>query len=150
MLKFIEEEFREHKVVIHYGLKQEILRRGKCIQILDYMCKHYGSSYQGRKAAVCSFLHIYQKAPILISEEQSIIVFPSQATEDPECVWVNYSFLKEVKKHDEEATTFVFKNDTELQVAMNYRSAIRQIQRCNLYLYMMGCHQNQEIMNCIQ
>lgn len=116
---------------------------------LDYLCRYFGSSYEGRRNAAMKFLHIKQMVPILISQERSLIVFPTQGCDEIACIWVNYSNLKNVISLDDRRTMFVFQDEEQLLVHMEYRSACTQIQRCSLFLYMMGCHRNMDIMEVL-
>ena len=66
----------------------------KIIDIIDESCKYYGSSYKGRVSASNYLLGISYKVPIILSEYNEIIMFPTSSQRDKNCIWINYSYVK--------------------------------------------------------
>lgn len=147
MLTFIED--KEKQVILHVGEQCKVIPEKRSVQVLDAMCKYYGSTYAGRREAVCEYLHIRQKAPILISQEPAIMMFPTLSAKSPSCIWVNFSMVYDIKRKPNNQTLFKFKNGTEMILPIEYRSAQRQIDRCHMYLHVLECHKNEDLLHML-
>lgn len=147
MLTMIED--RERKVILHLGEQRKVIPEKKSLQVLDAMCRYYGSTYAGRREAVCDYLHIRQKAPILISQEPMIMMFPTLSAKSPSCIWINYGMVEGIKRKPNNQTLFKFKNGTQMILPIEYRSAQRQIERCHMYLHVLECHKNVNLLQML-
>jgi len=135
MILFIED--RKESIDIHMGNNE--IRRVKqhCKIFLDQLCKRYGSTYEGRRKAACAFLHIRQKAPILITK--GMMLFPSLSADVYGCVWINYCEIYKIEAAAIQ-TKIIFQNRSEVIIDMEYRSALLQLRRCAHYLYALNMH----------
>lgn len=136
---FLYVEDKNQSLMIHLEHQEQYQENMKCIPFLDQLCRRYGSTYEGRRQAACSFLHIRQKAPIVVNE--TTVLFPTLSQEDPMCIWINYCLVKGVEDCLHQ-TKFIFTDDTEIYVDMDYRSAMKQLRRCSHYLYALNLHHN--------
>ena len=72
-------------------------------QIINDSCKYYGSSLKGRCESTYYLIGIKYKCPIIISEVQKIILFPTASYNNKECIWFNYNsilnYYSEYKKN---------------------------------------------------
>lgn len=148
MLTMIED--RESEVILHLGEQCEVVPEKRSIEVLDAMCRYHGSTYAGRREAVCEFLHIRQKAPILISQKPTMMMFPTLSAKSPACVWINYNMIETIKRKPNNHTLFIFKNKTEMILPIEYRSAKRQIDRCLMYLHVLECHKNENLLQMLK
>ena len=130
MILFIENKNTE--VCIHMG-KGEIQTVKQCCKgFLNELCIGYGSTYEGRRQAACQFLHIRQKAPILVHQE--LLLFPSRSADEHDCIWLNYCAIIKTQSLDYQ-TRFTFYDQSELIVDMEHRSALLQMRRCTRYQF---------------
>lgn len=147
MLLYIED--KKNETHICKGGEIEKVKQ-KCISYIDAMCQRYDdTTYQLRKNKASKFLHIHQKVPILVSMENELLLFPTH-TMSNDCVWINYSMLRDIRKDSETRTDFEFYDGHHVSVEMDYRSAIRQIRFCFMYLYQMDLHWNSDILESVK
>ena len=92
---------------------------------------------EGRKEAASYNLQIYQKIPILLSEIHQDILFPTKAIRNPECIWINYRAIDEVKRSIY-GTKIVFHDDSQLNLCVDIRSIRRSLRLCERYLYLLN------------
>lgn len=57
-------------------------------KIIDYSCKFFGSSYEGRFNGTKSILGVSHKSPIIIEESNKIIFFPTTSPRLECCAWI--------------------------------------------------------------
>ena len=62
-----------------YEDKKEYIVDSTPFEIIDYSCKYFGSSYEGRKEGTKSILHIDYKVPIIIEGTNNLIFFPTSS-----------------------------------------------------------------------
>ena len=96
--------------------------------VMDESCEYYGSSYKGRLKAAKSILNCSYKLPILIEESTFLIFFPIKSSLEEDCVWINLSKIKEVKKVNTK-TNIVFENGKNITVNTSKISIDNQIYR---------------------
>ena len=83
------------------------------LEILDYSCKYFGSSYPGRKDGSKDILNSSYKLPILVEDTRNIIFFPTSSPLDDSCIWISLSNIKDYKKVDKNKTEILFKNNIQ-------------------------------------
>lgn len=115
----------------------------RCSTYLDELCRQYGSTYEGRRKAAQSFLHIRQKAPLVIQSQ--IVLFPAIANPQIEEVWINYCLIERVEEEGD-VTRIIFQDTSELCLEQPYRSILLQIRRCYHYLYALDLHINEQLL----
>lgn len=143
MILYIEDRKKEVKIKLEHQKVQQVLHQ-KCESYLDQLCRYHGSTYEGRKNAACSFLHIRQKAPIMISD--TVVLFPSAASDETKEVWVNYCRIAQINAFAEQ-TKVIFHDGSEIMLALPYRSILKQVRRCFHYLYALNLHTNEELLH---
>lgn len=57
-------------------------------KIIDYSCRFFGSSYDGRFNGTKSILGISHKSPIIVEESNKIIFFPTTSPRLECCAWI--------------------------------------------------------------
>lgn len=60
------------------------------IEIINYSCLYYGSSYVGRCESSAYYLGTSYKVPIIINESKKVIFFPTESFRNNSCIWLNY------------------------------------------------------------
>ena len=57
-------------------------------EIMDYSCKYFGSSLEGRKEGTKAILDIEYKVPIIVENSNNLIFFPTSSPESNNCSWI--------------------------------------------------------------
>ena len=97
-------------------------------KIIDYSCKFFGSSYEGRFNGTKSILGVSHKSPIIIEESNKIIFFPTTSPRLECCAWIA---LNHVKNHIrfEEKSILYFQCGKNVELDISYGSLENQILR---------------------
>ena len=116
-------------------LDNEIILNTSTLKILDYSCKYYGSSYNGRKEGSISILKNIYKIPIIVEESRNIIFFPISSPRYHNSTWISVRNIKSCRKI-EKNTEIKFKNGKKMIFKISYSSLQNQILRAS-YLEMI-------------
>ena len=101
------------------------------LEILDYSCKHFGSSYPGRKDGSKDILNSSYKLPILVEDTRNIIFFPTSSPLDDSCTWISLGNIKDYRKVGKNKTEILFKNNKVMTVDVSYYSFNNQVMRAS-------------------
>ena len=83
-------------------------------KIIETSCRSFGSTYAGRLQGTKSMIGINYKAPIVISEVNNIIFFPTASPRCGNCCWIALNNIAEFKKSNKN-TIINFINDKEIE-----------------------------------
>lgn len=91
-------------------------------KIMDTSCKYFGSSFDGRQKGTASLTGIRYKAPIIVSEENHLIFFPTSSPRQKDCAWISLNnidrlFLNE--KENKVSVVFMNKEVIEFDISLN-------------------------------
>lgn len=100
-------------------------------KIMEDSCKYFGSTYNGRKDSAKSILGAEYKVPIIVEENNNIIVFPTTSPSSADCVWISLGRIKYFEKIDSSNTKIVFDNNSEIIVPCSYRTIENQVSRAS-------------------
>jgi len=102
--------------------------------IVDYSCRFFGSSFEGRVQGSKHSIGMNYKLPIIIEETQEIIFFPTTAFKTKDCVWIS---LSNIDKHyrDGKKSVIKFKNKKTLNINLTYGALQSQISRATILLF---------------
>lgn len=124
--------------VIPDGENSKILEDGKeykvdetAYQVMDYSCKYFGSSYEGRKEGTKAILNINYKVPIIVENSRSIIFFPTNSPSDKDCYWISLRNIKSIEELEYNSTRIIFNNDVSLEIPVSKRTIENQILRAS-------------------
>ena len=67
-----------------------------CFDLVDDSCQYYGSSLEGRTKGTYKMTGLYYKAPIIISEQEPTIFFPTCSPRLKECAWFNVENVERI------------------------------------------------------
>lgn len=109
----------------------------KSFDVLDYSCKYFGSSYEGRKEGAKSIIGASYKVPIIVEEDRDLVFFPTAAFDDKECIWVAANRIKDYKPGDFNTTVITFDNGVELKLPISYRTVENQVFRSTRLSYLL-------------
>lgn len=101
--------------------------------ILQRLCMRHGSTFEGRRAAAALNLDIHQKVPILLSEIYRDVLFPAKAMRNPDCIWINYRAVDEVRRL-EKGCVVQFHDESKLSLSVDIRCIRRSMRLCERYL----------------
>lgn len=107
------------------------------LNILEYSCEYFGSSYEGRKEGTKKLLGITHKSPIVVEESRKIIFFPTTSAENEKCVWINLEKIDKYYKLDPKRTAIVFKNGNLIELDISYGSLTNQILRASRLKFLL-------------
>ena len=100
-------------------------------EIVDYSCKYFGSSYEGRKEGTKSILHIEYKVPIIVESTSNIIFFPTGSPYSQDCNWLSLKHIKLVNERPNGTAEIVFNNGKTLDISVSKRMIENQILRAS-------------------
>ena len=111
------------------GKDEYFINKG-CYEVMEDSCQYYGSSCDGRMKGSRMIMGSNYKVPIVVSESNEIIFFPTESPNSPNCAWFS---LNNVEKYErsEGYTKVTFSSGRELIVKMSLSSFENQILRAN-------------------
>lgn len=114
-----------------YEDKKEYIIDNTPFEIIDYSCKYFGSSYEGRKDGTKSILHIEYKVPIVIESSNNLIFFPTSSPYSSDCCWISLKDIKSVKEIENKGTEITFINGKKVIIPVSKRMIDNQILRAS-------------------
>ena len=99
------------------------------LNILEYSCEYFGSSYEGRLKWSKEILKTRIKLPVIIEESKNIIFFPTRSISNNDCIWLSYNNITRIERNGN--STNVFFNDNRVySIDVSYDILDRQIYNC--------------------
>ena len=99
-------------------LNDEYIVPQSSFSIMEENCEYYGSTYNGRIKAAQKILNYSYKLPLLVEESEKLIFFPTKASTDKDCAWINHNYVLSREKSGKNYTKVVFQNGIELEFKM--------------------------------
>ena len=84
-------------------------------KIVETSCRSFGSTYLGRTEGTKALIGINYKAPIIISESNNIIFFPTASPRCDSCCWISLNNINNFKKEDKD-TIINFINNKQIKL----------------------------------
>ena len=103
----------------------------KPLEIVDYSCRYFGSSYEGRKTGAGEILNSSYKVPVMVEDTKNLIFFPTTSPIDDDCSWISLKNIKSYNKLTSTKTQVEFKNGKVLTVDISYNSFNNQVMRAS-------------------
>lgn len=100
-------------------------------EIMDYSCKYFGSSYEGRKEGTKAILDINYKVPIIVENSKNIIFFPTNSPSAEDCCWISLKNIKKIESADYNSTNVIFNNNISILIPVSKRTIENQILRAS-------------------
>lgn len=126
--------------------RKEYIIDSKPYEVMDYSCKYFGSSYEGRKEGTKAVLDINYKVPIIVENSMNLIFFPTNSPDSADCIWISLKNIKTIKEDDFNSTRIIFNNDIEITIPISKRTIENQIFRASrLDLIMRNRKSNKKI-----
>ena len=118
-----------NSIVVEDNCNYEVER--KPLEIIDYSCKYFGSSYPGRKEGSKDILNSSYKLPILVEDTRNLVFFPTTSPIDNDCSWISLKNIKEYRRLNNLQTEVEFKNGKIITVDISYNSFNNQVMRAS-------------------
>ena len=108
----------KHKTVAYEDHNYYIID-DKVSSVLNENCEYYGSSVSGRLKGSYSLMGFSYKTPIVVSEQDNMIFFPTSSPRLNDCSWINVNNIRSIDKNDKK-TTIIFTNGEEIEIEASY------------------------------
>lgn len=112
-------------------LSKEYIIPQATFNIMEENCEYYGSTYEGRVKAAQKILNFSYKLPLLVEETERIIFFPTKASINKECCWINHNFVTKREKCGKNIKV-QFQNGLEEEFEISKLSFENQLMRANM------------------
>ena len=100
-------------------------------KIMDASCRYYGSTMEGRQKGSTALTGLTYKVPIIISEENNVIFFPTTSPRLKECAWISLNNIN--KFYEKENKIFVeFLNKETIEISVSENVIKNQILKASL------------------
>lgn len=111
--------FSKNKSIIYEGNDCYVLEKSVS-KVMDASCRYYGSTIEGRQKGTAALTGITYKVPIIISEENNVIFFPTSSPRLKNCGWVSLNNInKFYEKENKMLIEFLNKEKIELSISEN-------------------------------
>ena len=100
-----------------------------CLKLLKYGCNFYGNSYNIQRQFVIDIFNYYIKTPIIVSDYNMIIFFPTAAPNSKECIWISYNNIDRYVK-EKDYTKIFFKGGKVINISTSFSTIDSQITKC--------------------
>ena len=128
VLCFTQDSDNKNKIlVIEKNRKFNI--NGDSFKFLKRCCRLYGHSYSMQRQFVIDNFDFYIKTPIILSEYNMIIFFPTTTPSYDDCIWISYNNVDRYVKENN-YTKIYFKGGKILNISASYSTIDNQITKC--------------------
>ncbi len=100
-------------------------------KIMDYSCKYFGSSYEGRKEGTKAILNVDYKVPIIVENSSNLIFFPTSSPTATDCSWISLKDIKSFNEIEHIGTEITFYNDKKIIIPVSKRMIENQVLRAS-------------------
>lgn len=128
VLCFTQDVENENNVLI-IEKKSKICFKSDCLKIIKFSCNYYGHSYKIQRQFIIDNFNFYIKTPIVLSEYEMIIFFPTTTPKSKECIWIAYNNIERYVSENNYTKIF-FKGGKVLNVSASYTTIDSQITKC--------------------
>lgn len=121
--------FSKNKTIVYEDHDCFILDQ-RVSKVMDKSCRYYGSSIEGRQKGTTTLTGITYKVPIVISEDNNIIFFPTSSPRLKDCGWISLNNLNRYFNQNERIL-LEFTNQETLELALSYNILNNQVLRAS-------------------
>lgn len=100
-----------------------------CFKFIKKCCMVYGHSYTMQRQFVIDIFNYYIKTPIIVSDYNMIIFFPTAAPNSKECIWISYNNIDRYVK-EKDYTKIFFKGGKVINISTSFSTIDSQITKC--------------------
>lgn len=109
-------------------VSNEFIIKKNIMKLIDYSCKYFGSSFEGRYNGTKNLIGVSHKAPIIIEESTSIIFLPTSSPRVDRCSWINLNYINKFYEH-KNGTEVIFLNGKSYVFDISHLSFENQLLR---------------------
>lgn len=102
---------------------------GNSLKFIKKCCRYYGHSYNIQRQNIIDIFNFYIKTPIVLSEYNMIILFPTTSPSSKECIWIAYNNVDRYVKENG-YTKIYFKGGKILNISASFSTIDSQITKC--------------------
>lgn len=100
-----------------------------CFKFIKKCCMVYGHSYTMQRQFVIDIFNYYIKTPIIVSDYNMIIFFPTAAPNSKECISISYNNIDRYVK-EKDYTKIFFKGGKVINISTSFSTIDSQITKC--------------------
>lgn len=100
-----------------------------CFKFIKKCCMVYGHSYTMQRQFVIDIFNYYIKTPIIVSDYNMIIFFPTAAPNSKKCIWISYNNIDRYVK-EKDYTKIFFKGGKVINISTSFSTIDSQITKC--------------------
>lgn len=100
-----------------------------CFKLLKNSCKYYGHNYNIQRQIVIDLFNYYIKTPIILSEFNMVIFFPTASPNSKDCIWISYNNVDRYIK-EKNYTKIFFKGGKVINISASFSTIDSQITKC--------------------
>ena len=100
-----------------------------CLKFIKKCCSWYGHSYNMQREFIIDRFNFYIKTPIVVSEYNMFLFFPTASPSSKECIWISYNNVDRYVK-EKDYTKIYFKGGKIINVSASYTTIDNQITKC--------------------
>ncbi len=128
VLCFTQDDEKTNRVLIIEKNKKVSVGMS-CLKFLKRCCKIYGHSYDIQRQFIIDNFNYYIKTPIIVSEYDNLIFFPTTSPNSKNCIWISYNNVdRYVEEND--YTRIYFKGGKILKISASFTTIDNQITKC--------------------
>ncbi|HWJ76476.1 MAG TPA: competence protein ComK [Niallia sp.] len=87
----------EYQSIVMEAGNKELYVRMTPLEIIKQATLAGGAAYNGRRTSMTYLTGIQKKVPIPISESQNIYAFPTCSPNHPDCIWIFFHHVEDIK-----------------------------------------------------
>lgn len=124
------QDTNDNKSILIVEKNRKLTFKGNSYKFLRKCCFFYGHSYGIQRQFVIDHFNYYIKTPIILSEYNKIILFPTASPESNNCIWIAYNNIDRYVAVDKKYTEVYFKGGKILKIRASYATIDNQITKC--------------------
>ena len=128
VLCFTQDVENEENILV-IEKKDRVNIKMDCFKFLKNSCSFYGHSYKMQRQFIIDNFNYYIKTPIVLSEYDMIIFFPTTSPKSKECIWIAYNNVERYISENDYTKIF-FKGGKVINISAPYSTIDSQITKC--------------------
>lgn len=113
--------------------------------IIKTSCLYYGSTLEGRMKFTKDVLGATYKCPIVVSETDNLIMFPTSCYKDKNCCWICFNQILNYYMLDKYKIKLIFKNNKEILIDLPIGTLEKQILRSSRLFAILNSRKQQNL-----
>ena len=124
------QDTNDKNMILVLEKSKNVTFNGNSLSFLKKCCFCYGHSYNIQRQFVIDHFNYYIKTPIILSEYNKIILFPTASPESDNCIWVSYNNVERYVQSGKNYTQIYFNGGKVLKIRAPYTTIDNQITKC--------------------